>query len=82
MRWKHPRTGLAWGQCDFCGFDVPVDRLRRTKYGIQCTGAPGANCYDTRPDRDDYLAMTRFKVAEGVRKSSMPVTNTATEGTE
>lgn len=76
-----PRYQEPWGQCGTCGFDVPVSRLRRhQKWGWQCTGAPGANCWDGAVDRDMQLAARRFPVGEGVRKTPAPLTNTTTEG--
>ena len=78
---KHPRFREAWGQCGTCGFDVPVSRLRfNGKYGWQCTGAPGADCFDTRPDIEDYLQARRFPPNEGVRRTKAPLTNTSNEG--
>jgi len=72
----------AWGKCDTCGFDVPMSKLRRhPRWGWQCTGAPGANCWDGRIDRDIRLAQRRFRENEGVRKTNAPLTNTETEGT-
>lgn len=75
------RYGQEWGQCSTCGFDVPVSLLRwNGKYGWQCTAAPGANCLDTRPDREDYEAQLKFPKNEGARRSKAPLTNTANEG--
>lgn len=69
-RYKEP-----WGTCSTCGFDVPVSRLRppNGKTGWQCTGFPGANCADARPDRDDYLAARQFPAGEGTRRTAAPI---------
>lgn len=78
---RHRKYGEEWGVCSVCGFDVPVSRLRYdNRYGWQCTGLPGANCADPRPDRDDYLRTRRIRLGEGARTSRAPVTNTLTEG--
>lgn len=77
---RHARYHEEWGVCGVCGFDVPVSKLSfDRKYGWQCTGYPGANCKDSHPDRDDYLAARRFPVGEGSRRSIAP-TVLATEG--
>ena len=71
---RYPRYHEEWGCCQTCSFPVPVSRLRfDPKYGVQCTGWPGANCADKRPDHDDYLAARRFPAGEGARVSTMPV---------
>lgn len=78
---RFPVYREEWGQCDYCGFDVPVSRLKYDeKYGWQCTGYPGANCVDSRPDREDYEQMRRFPPNEGIRQSTAPITNSQTEG--
>lgn len=80
MGFHYARYHSEWGTCQTCGFDVPVSRIRwDSRYGWQCTGYPGANCADSRPDRDDYLAARRFPSGEGARRSNAP-TVTATEG--
>lgn len=77
---RHAKYRQEWGTCQTCGFDVPVSKLVfDTKYGVQCTGYPGANCRDRRPDHDDYLAARQFPVGEGTRRSVMPPV-TASEG--
>ena len=73
---RFSRYHEEWGICDTCSFDVPVSLLiYNTKYGWQCTGYPGANCFDSRPDREDYEAKLRFPPNEGVRQSHAPQVN-------
>lgn len=76
-----PRFREPWAQCGTCGLDVPASRIRlHRKWGWQCTGKPGANCWDKAVDRDMQLAARRFPLAEGTRKTPAPLTHTDTEG--
>lgn len=81
MARKFPKYNEEWGKCQTCGFDTPKSQLRwHPKWGWQCTGGEGANCYDGPVDRDMQLAKRKFRKGEGVRKSKTPITNTDTEG--
>lgn len=61
--------------------DVPVSRIRRhPRWGWQCTGWPGANCWDGAIDREMQVSRRRYRVMEGVRRTTAPKTNTSTEG--
>lgn len=75
-----PRFHQAWARCATCGFDVPVSKIRfHRRFGWQCTGAPGANCYDEGPHYDERPRGLR-PLFEGVRRSTTPRTDTVDEG--
>jgi hypothetical protein len=78
---KYPRYGEAWANCGTCGRSVPISRIRmHPRWGWQCIGPTPQACWDGGPDHDQQVAMKRYRVAEGTRKTSAPKTNTSTEG--
>ena len=80
---RHKRYHEPWARCSTCGLDVPKSKIKRhPRWGWQCTGEPGANCYDKGPDRDQQQARYRFPRNEGVRKTKAPLTNTVQEGVD
>lgn len=77
------RFNQPWAQCGTCGINVPVSRIRRhPRWGWQCVGPPGAGCWDGLFDREEALKRRRFPLAEGVRRTAAPVTNTVREGVD
>lgn|SRR5262245_6491385 len=68
-----------WAKCQTCGFDVPRTRIRRhPRFGWQCIGAPGANCFDYGPHYDEVQRPTYRN--EGVRTTIAPPVRSLTEG--
>jgi hypothetical protein len=74
----HRYLEQEWATCGTCGIAVPVSRIiRHPRWGWQCTGAPGANCFDGWFDADRVFP--QVAVNEGVRHSAAPTVD-VTEG--
>lgn len=73
-RWKYPRYGEAWAECQTCSQDFPSSQVwLNPRWGFQCY-----KCWDGLLSRDQILQP--IFPGEGTRKTIDPVTNSLLQG--